>query len=76
MTWNPAALISYSKLPASVKFDIIEHVAHDEINQRYFTDLQIKVGGFGENYVDFAGYKIQIKLVRVEDAYDNFRAYF
>lgn len=74
--WNPNALISFNKLPGSVKFDISEYVKHDHINQRYFENLEVKIGGFGETYVDFAGYKISVKRVKISEVEPIYRAYF
>ena len=74
--WNPDALIKFNKLPSSVKYDLINHVSHDETNQRYFANLDIQVDGFGEAFVTFAGYKISVKRVRISESDTTYRAHF
>lgn len=74
--WNPDALISFNKLPGSVKFDITEFIRHDEINQRYFENLEVKIAGFGETYIDFAGYKVKVKRTKISEIEPIYRVYF
>lgn len=63
MSWNPYAFIEFEDLPAQVQMDFSEHVIfNDGISTRYLKpgSLEVQEGGFGETFVNFAGYKIQV----------------
>lgn len=63
MSWNPNAFIQFENLPASVTIDLAEHIVFNNgINTRVFKPtLEVQEGGFGEFFVNFAGYKIRVR---------------
>lgn len=63
MSWNPYAFAEFEDLPPDVQQDFLENVIFvDGVNTRYLKDNSIEVqdGAFGETFVNFAGYKLQV----------------
>lgn len=63
MSWNPYAFVEVSEMPTEVQLDFFEHVIFTNgINTRYLkpSSFELQEAAFGETFINFAGYKIQV----------------
>lgn len=64
MSWNPYAFVEFEELPANVQKDFLENVIFvDGISTRVLKPCSLEVhnAAFGETFVNFGGYKLQVR---------------